>query len=135
MTETLDFSKYLMTETSVVDIDLPNGEPMLFNDKPVRAHVYGPASARHTKASEVMQREAMKRVMAAAGAKKNRKTEEEDKDADAKFLVAITDRIENFPYPGGLDAIFREPKLKYIADQIRAFVGESGNFFGDGEKA
>jgi hypothetical protein len=34
-----------------------------------------------------------------------------------------------------LDAIFREPKLKYIADQIRAFVGESGNFFGDGEKA
>lgn len=134
MTETQDFSKFLMTETAVVDIDLPNGEPMLYDGKPVRAHVYGPASARHTKASEAMQREAMKRVMAAAGAKAKRK-DEEDKDADAKFLVAITDRIENFPYPGGLDAIFREQKLKYIADQIRAFVGESGNFFGDGAKA
>ena len=132
MNKTQDFSSFFLAETSVVELDLPNGEPMLFEGNPVRAHVHGPATARFTKANEAMQREAAKRVMAAIGNKG--KKEAEDKDADAKFLVAITERIENFPFPGGIDAIYREPKLKYIADQVRTFVGDAGNFFGVGEK-
>ncbi len=132
MNKTQDFSSYFLAETSVVDLDLPNGEPMLFQGSPVRVHVHGPATARFTKANEAMQKEAAKRVMAAIGTKG--KKEAEDKDADAKFLVAITEQIENFPFPGGIDAIYREPKLKYVADQVRSFVGDAGNFFGVGEK-
>lgn len=133
MTKTEDFSEFFLAETSVVALDLPDGEPMLYQGEPVRVHVYGPATVRFTKANEAMQKEAAKRVMAAIG-NKNKK-EAEDKDADAKFLVAITERIENFPYPGGVEAVYREPKLKYIADQVRTFVGDTGNFFGPGEKA
>jgi hypothetical protein len=132
MNKTQDFSSFFLAETSVVELDLPNGEPMLYQGSPVRVHVHGPATARFTKANEAMQREAAKRVMAAIGNKG--KKEAEDKDADAKFLVAITERIENFPFPGGIDAIYREPKLKYVADQVRTFVGDAGNFFGVGEK-
>jgi hypothetical protein len=132
MNKTQDFSSFFLAETSVVELDLPNGEPMLYQGSPVRVHVHGPATARFTKANEAMQREAAKRVMAAIGNKG--KKEAEDKDADAKFLVAITERIENFPFPGGIDAIYREPKLKYVADQVRTFVGDAGNFFGGGEK-
>jgi len=131
--EVLDFSNFFLSESSALDIDLPNGEPMLYEGKPVRVHVFGAASAQHAKATEAMNREATKRVMAAMGAK-NKKKDEEDKDADAKFLVAITDSFENFPYPGGAAAIYREPRLKYIADQVRAYVGDSGNFFGSGAK-
>jgi hypothetical protein len=133
MNKTQDFSSFFLAETSIVELDLPNGEQMLYEGNPVRVHVHGPATARFTKANEAMQREAAKRVMAAIG-NKGRK-EAEDKDADAKFLVAITERIENFPYPGGVEAVYREPKLKYIADQVRTFVGDTGNFFGPGEKA
>ena len=133
MNKTQDFSSFFLAETSIVELDLPNGEQMLYEGNPVRVHVHGPATARFTKANEAMQREAAKRVMAAIG-NKGRK-EAEDKDADAKFLVAITERIENFPYPGGGEAVYREPKLKYIADQVRTFVGDTGNFFGPGEKA
>ena len=132
MNKTQDFSSFFLAETSVVELDLPNGEPMLYQGSPVRVHVHGPATARFTKANEAMQKEATKRVMAAIGNKG--KKEPEDKDADAKFLVAITERIENFPFPGGIDAIYREPKLKYVADQVRTFVGDAGNFFGVGEK-
>lgn len=133
MNKAEDFSDFFLAETSVVELDLPNGEPMLYQGNPVRAHVYGPATARFTKANEAMQKEAAKRLMAAIGNKGKKETE--DKDADAKFLIAITERIENFPYPGGIDAIYREPKLKYMADQVRTYVGDAGNFFGVGEKS
>lgn len=125
-----DFSAFFLSETSVVEIELPNGQPMVYQGQPVRVHVYGPATTQYAKANDALQKEAAKRVMAAMGTKG--KKEAEDKDADAKFLVAITDRIENFPYPGGPDAVYREPKLKYIADQVRAFVGDTGNFYGTG---
>lgn len=125
-----DFSAFFLSETSVVDIDLPNGQPMIYQGQPVRVHVYGPATTQYAKANDALQKEAAKRVMAAMGTKG--KKEAEDKDADAKFLVAITDRIDNFPYPGGCDAIYREPKLKYIADQVRSFVSDTGNFYGAG---
>lgn len=128
-----DFSAFFLSETSVVDLELPNGEPMTYQGEPVRVHVYGPATTQYAKANDALQKEAAKRVMAAIGSKG--KKEAEDKDADAKFLVAITDRFENFPYPGGADAIYREPKLKYIADQVRAYVGDAGNFYSTGKTA
>ena len=76
-----------------------------------------------------MDKEASKRVFRSMGAKL-KKGDEEDKDADAKFLAAITDSVENFPFPGGAGAIYRELRLKYVADQVRAHLSDLGNFFG-----
>jgi predicted metalloprotease len=131
-----DFSEYFLDDTSAVDIDLPNGEPMLYpkvGGQQVRVRVYGPSTKQYQKAQEVMSREATKRVVAAMGNK--RKQEAEDQDADIKFLVAITAEIENFPYPGGPEAVYRNPKLKYVADQVRTHVGDTANFFGTAPSA
>lgn len=133
MTKELDFSAYFLQDTSSVEIDLPNGEPMLYEGKPVIVHVHGPATNRFTKAKDALDKEAMKRILSASGAK-GRKKEDEDKDADVKFLVAVTERIENFPFPGGADAIYREPRLKYLADQVRGYLNDAGNFFKASDK-
>lgn len=123
-----DFSAFLLHDTSVVDIDLPTGSPMLYQGNPVRVHVYGPSTPQFIRANKVLTEEATKRVVAAMGNKKQKEADE--READAKFLVAITANIENFPYPGGVEAIYREPRLMYIGDQVRKFVGDTANFFG-----
>lgn len=128
-----EFSAFFLAETSVLDLELPDGEPMLFGDQQVKVHLFGPSTAKYAKAKAALDKEAAKRVFAAMGAK-GRKKEESDQDADAAFLVAVTDHFENFPYPGGPDAIYREPRLKYLADQVRAHLNDLGNFFTSGAK-
>lgn len=123
------FAAFFLSETSRVEIDLPNGEPMLYDGKQVAVNVYGPATDVFAKAKDAMDKEASKRVFRSMGAKL-KKGDEEDKDADAKFLAAITDSVENFPFPGGAGAIYRERRLKYVADQVRAHLSDLGNFFG-----
>ncbi len=123
-----DFGAFFLSETSRLDIDLPNGEPMLYEGKQVTVHVHGPATDVFAKAKDAMDKEASKRVFRSMGAKL-KKGDDEDKDADAKFLTAITDSIENFPFPGGPGAVYREPRLKYVADQVRGHLSDLGNFF------
>ena len=123
------FAAFFLSETSRVEIDLPNGEPMLYDGKQVAVNVYGPATDVFAKAKDAMDKEASKRVFRSMGAKL-KKGDEEDKDADAKFLAAITDSVENFPFPGGAGAIYRERRLKYVADQVRGHLSDLGNFFG-----
>ncbi len=126
------FAQYFLTEASEVEIDLPDGEPMMYEGKRVKVHVYGPSTDKFIRAQERLQREATKNVMAAVA--KGKKKEEGDKDADAKFLSEITERFENFPFPGGAEAIYRNPGLKYINKQVQDFVGDMGNFFKNGAK-
>ena len=129
-----DFSAFFLEETSAIDLELPNGEPMLYDGAQVRVHLYGPATDRYQRASDAMQREAMRRAVAVAGQKKRKKqAEAEDSDADLRWLLAVTQRFESFPYPGGAEAIYREPRLRYIADQVRAHLADLGNFFRPGE--
>lgn len=123
------FAAFFLSETSRIEIDLPNGEPMLYDGKQVAVNVYGPATDVFAKAKDAMDKEASKRVFRSMGAKL-KKGDEEDKDADAKFLAAITDSVENFPFPGGAGAIYRELRLKYVADQVRGHLSDLGNFFG-----
>lgn len=122
------FAAFFLSETSRVEIDLPNGEPMLYEGKQVAVNVYGPATDVFAKAKDAMDKEASKRVFRSMGAKL-KKGDDEDKDADVKFLVAVTDSVENFPFPGGAGAIYRELRLKYVADQVRGHLSDLGNFF------
>lgn len=131
-----DFSSYMLADTSVVEIDLPNGEPMIHKGQQVRVHVYGPSTPQHAKAQADADKEATRRVLATLGNKSaKRQKAEEDVEVNARFLVAVTDRIEGFPYPGGVDAIYRNPKLRYIGEQVRAHLADLGNFFGTGAKS
>lgn len=120
-----DFSAFFLQDTSTVFIKLPTGEPMLYQGQPVAVVVYGPSTERHTAAKDALDREAARGIMAALAPGK----EGPAKDADAKFLSAVTERIDNFPFPGGPAAVYREQRLKYLADQVRAHLGDLGNFF------
>lgn len=123
-----DFSAYLLAETGDVKISLPNGDPMLHDGQRVTVHVYGPASAQYAQAMGAMQRAARDRLF---GKKLSERPDEAEADAEAnaRFLEAVTARIEHFPYPGGLAAIYRERRLGYLADQVRAHLNDQGNFF------
>lgn len=125
---TAEFAEFFLDETSRLEIELPGGDPMLYNGQPVAVNLYGPSTAQHVAAREKAEREATKRVFANM-AKGSKKKDEPDTDADAKFLCAITASFENFPYPGGAEAIYRQPRLKYINNQVNAHLADLGNFF------
>lgn len=130
-----NFDAFLLDETSRLELDLPTGEPMLFDGKQVAVNLYGPATTQFTKARDAVEKEATKNVFRAMGNNKAKKGDEADADADAKYLVAVTASFENFPYPGGADAIYREPRLKYIANQVRTHLNDLGNFFGKSKQS
>ncbi len=131
-----DFSAFMLDTTSRLELELPNGAPMLFDGKPVAVLLYGPATDEYAKARAAMEKESAARVFRAMGANKNKKKNgEDDAEADAKFLTAITAEFENFPYPGGAAAIYREPRLNYIGNQVRSHVNDLGNFFKESAKS
>lgn len=131
-----DFSAFLLDTTSRLELELPNGAPMLWDGKPVAVLLYGPATDEYAKARAAMEKESAARVFRAMGANKNKKKSgEDDAEADAKFLTAITAEFENFPYPGGAQAIYREPRLNYIGNQVRTHVNDLGNFFKESAKS
>lgn len=130
--DTTAFDQFFINETSALEIDLPNGDPMLFNGAPVIVHLHGPSTTEWMTALDAKEKEATKRVLAAMGQKgKNAK---KDIDADARFLCAVTSRFENFPYPGGIEAIYHEPRLKYINNQVNTHLNDMGNFYKNSEK-
>ena len=136
MTPTQDtsaFAQYFIEETSALEIELPNGEPMLHNGVQVIVKLHGPSTPVWVAAIEAKEKEATKRVFAAMGQKG--KNARKDADADAHFLCAVTASFENFPYPGGMEAIYREPRLKYINSQVNAHLNDMGNFYKTGEKS
>jgi len=121
-----DFSAFFLQDTSTVSIKLPNGQPMLYQGKPVSVVLHGPATERYTSAKDALDREVARAYLAAL----NSGRDGADKMADASFLSAVTERIDNFPFPGGPAAVYREPRLKYVADQVRTHLADLGNFFG-----
>lgn len=124
-----DFSAFMLDETSRLELELPNGDPMLFKGEQVAVNLYGPATSEYAAAKAAMDKESAARVFRAMGARNKKKGGEDDREADAKFLTAITASFENFPFPGGAYAIYREPRFKYIANQVQAHVNDLGNFF------
>jgi hypothetical protein len=132
------FAEFFLDETSALDLLLPNNEPMLYQGNPVSVRLFGPATTEFSKAKAATEKDASKRVLAAIGAKNGSRKLADDPEAetevDIKFLVAVTDAFINFPYPGGPEAIYREPRLLYIANQVRAHLNSLGNFFKPGSK-
>lgn len=120
-----DFAAFFLQDTSTVFIKLPNGQPMVYGGQPVSVVVYGPSTERYVTARDARDREATKALMNIVDSSKA----EADKEADARFLSAVTERIDHFPFPGGPAAVYREPRLRYVADQVRAHLADLGNFF------
>jgi hypothetical protein len=130
-----EFEEFFLDECVTHEFTLPNGKPMLYKGKPVIGTVCSPGTEKYVKAKQQLDREATKLAIQSLG--KNtaaNKNEQSDPDADAKFLAEIT-TLQNFPYPGGDFAVFKNPKLRYMGDEVRALLGNLGNFYGNGKTA
>lgn len=126
-TPAADFSAFLLSPTGRVEINLPNGDPMMFDGKRVAVNVYSPASAEYARAKAIMERAARDKIL---GGKKSANEAEDNAEIDARFITAVTQSIENFPFPGGAEAIYRERALMYIEAQVRQYLNDQANFFG-----
>jgi hypothetical protein len=128
-----EFEEYFLDEFVVHKFTLPNGKPMLYKGEPVIGEVCSPGSEKYVVARAKIDRDATKRVMQSIGkgvvAKKD---DDQDNDTEARFLAEIVS-LKNFPYPGGEFAVFKNAKLKYMADDVRILLSNLGNFFSNGK--
>lgn len=118
-----------------INLKRPDGSPLLDeNNQPAFARVHSPASKIWEVANASKRRKAMKRVREGGG-----KIEASvDDSADTiDFLVAITEEFVNVevPLPEGeagakalVRAIYSNPALGYIRDQIDAAAVDWGSF-------
>jgi hypothetical protein len=129
-----DFEEFFLDECITHEFTLPNGKPMLYKGKQVIGKVYSPGSETYVQAKAELDREATKRVMQSVAKTAAKKDEVSSQDSDAQFMAKLV-KLENFPFPGGEYAVFKTPRLKYMADDIRLLLGNLGNFFESGKKA
>lgn len=126
------FAIFELQEVGALDLKLPNGKPMLHNGQQVRVHVFSPASDQGVRLQQEIERGMVTDVARAVSASAKREdeiAEEAESGFSAKRLAAITSHFENFDYPGGPLAIYRNPRLAYIARQVRNFWNSETNFF------
>lgn len=132
--KSIDLSAYFIDLTASVEIDLPDGEPMMFGGERVSIEIYSPASKEHARAMAERERFLTNKTLRAMGNSKKRNADDNDDESRIKFLTAITAAVHNFPVMTA-EAIYAEPRLRYIADQVDAFAGRLGNFYSAGKKS
>lgn len=124
-----EFSQFFLSDESRLEIELPDGDPMMFNGQPVVIVVYGPATEQFARAKAMQEKSATARVIAAVGNKKQKASQAADDTSDAQYLTAVTKTVENFPFPGGPLAMYSEKRLQYINHQVSKHLSDLGNFF------
>ena len=133
----MDITQLSVTETAPLHLKDAAGNHLYSDGKPVRILVYGPGSARYAEVDARQTNRALKRRedndgKVAIASPEQRLTEQ------AEDLAAITVEFENFSYPPAGDArgeplfraVYADPKLGFIANQVAKFVTQWGNFTG-----
>ncbi len=125
--ETFDLSAFEAAETGTLDVIGLNEEPLLHAGKPVRITVYGPGSTQFVRADAKAAAANQARALAQLRGKHS-KDPDEHRLQVADRLAAVTQNIENFPIPGGAHALYANPRLGYITNQVVKFLDDWGNF-------
>lgn len=123
-----DLSAYEAAEVGILSVETPAGEPMMYTGQPVRLHLYGPGSAQAVSITAKLDAAAQARTFAALRGKANKGAADEHKADQVTKLVACTREVENFPVPGGARAIYENPRLGYITNQVQRFLDDWANF-------
>ncbi|WP_287914180.1 hypothetical protein [Comamonas sp.] len=125
-------------ETSVLHLKDVQGELMHAKDAggqelPVTVVVYGPGSDQYQKAQLRAQRRAMQMFKKKGAKAADSRTAEERRAETAEVLADITVSFGNLTYKG-LEgralalAVYQNPKLGFIADQVNSHAGDWANF-------
>ena len=126
--EDFDLSAFEVSETATLDVLDLDQQPMLRHGQPVRITVYGPGSTAYVRAEASAAQASQARALAALRGKASKTDLEDQRKHQAEKLAAITAGIDNFPIPGGALALYSNPKLGYITNQVARFLEDWANF-------
>lgn len=130
-----DISTIGVMMTAALHVKDASGTPLFHEGKPVRIHLYGPASPEYARIEDRATQRALKRAQDNDG--KPAAASTEDRRAQvAEDYASITAGFENFTYPPAGDAAgaelyracYLDPKLGFIVNQIAKFLADWGNF-------
>lgn len=127
----MDIRKLALVPTAVLHLQDANDEPIYADakmEKPVQIHLYGPGSKQFAAAEARNNRKIVESMSSRRG-----KNKLDQAELRVDFLVSITKEFENIEYEGltGEDlyrAVYSDNTLRFIADQVHAFVHEASNF-------
>lgn len=125
-----DISKLAVKETAVIELETPDGEPLLDeNGKVLSVTVYGPGSKQFQRAQGKRNRAILDHVR--KGGKKMK--DEEQRELDAEFLADCTASFNGFVYKDltGYEmfkAAYLDPAIGFIAEQVNKAIGDWANF-------
>jgi hypothetical protein len=130
-----DISKMAVADTATIDLELPDGEPMMVpgpdgEDVQASITIYGPGSKEHARAVGKRNRAVVDAVR-----KGSKKLSDDDQRAiDATFLAECTASLNHFHYKDltGFEAakgLYMDASVGYIAEQVNRAINSWGNFF------
>lgn len=125
-----DISNLAVKETAVIELESPDGEPLLNeNGEVLSVTVYGPGSRQFQRAQGKRNRAILEYVR--KGGKKMK--DEEQRELDAEFLADCTASFNGFVYKDltGYDmfkAAYLDPAIGFIAEQVNKAIGDWANF-------
>lgn len=123
-----DATPYEMLDFATLTVlNVARTEVMTHNGQPVTIDVWSPGSKQGVTYQHAANRaSALKTAALFRGRMPAPKGDEQDNERVAK-LVAITKEVHNFPYEGGVRAMYANPLLT-IADQVDEFYNDKANF-------
>lgn len=125
-----DIAKLAVKETAVIELETPDGEPLLDEGgKVLSVTVYGPGSKQFQRAQGKRNRAILDHVR--KGGKKMK--DEEQRELDAEFLADCTASFNGFVYKDltGYDmfkAAYLDPSIGFVAEQVNKAIGDWANF-------
>lgn len=129
MTEIINpLAAFEVADTAILDVNGPDGQPLLHQGAPMQIELYGPGSTVHAQAQARVEAAGITRAMSAIRGKAPKDTAEEAFRLRAEKLATCTARLVNFPAGATPLAIYSNPKLGYITDQVVKFVDDWANF-------
>lgn len=121
-----ELAQFEAADTALMDVLLPNGQPMMYNGQPVQIELYGPGSEQDFKAQVEIDRTNSERMMQTLRGKTAKDEVAERRAAQIKKLAAVTKEVRNFPVSAA--EIYGNTKLGYITNQVLKFQGDWANF-------
>lgn len=136
----MDAMKLRVADTAPIHLKDADGNPMYDEDangkpdpsKPVRIHVFGPSSKQFAQVEGKQTTRVLKRREDNDG-KATAPTPEQRLAETAEDLAAITSSFEGLTYGDKqgtelFEAVYADPALGFIANQVQRFVQNWGNF-------
>lgn len=128
MTKEFDLSQFETLDIASLTVQNPRGSELTYEGKPVVIRLYGPGSKQYVSAKYKLENSTQTRSIAIIRGKAPKNAAEESRQDQARFLAEVTESIENFPIDGGALALYLNPKLGYITEQVEKFLGDTENF-------